>query len=131
MGVTLFYFYSLQMITYPWASYKLTPSTPRGNWTGTLELRGGLRFLVNIDMTHDTVFSETQPNAVPDISGKISICPASGVVTTSTVWGDQKWTGSSMVLGAKTSSGANVVPEAVTCLAKKMRRTAFLILNAL
>jgi hypothetical protein len=118
IGVTLFYFYGMNMITYPWA-YKLTPTTPQGNWIGTLILNGNQSFLVNIEMAHDTVFSDTQSNTVPDISGQISICAPRGSVTASRVWGNPSWTGSSVVLGTKIDFGAKIVPEKVMCKAKK------------
>lgn len=114
----LFYFYGMNMVTYPWA-YGLTPTTPQGNWVGTLPLSENQSFLVNVEMAHDTVFSDTQSNTIPDISGQISICPAPGAVTASRVWGNPKWTGSSVVLGTKIDFGTNIVPEKISCQAKK------------
>lgn len=116
------YFYGLDMIAYPWA-HKLTPSTPQGHWIGSLTLNNGQSkgqsFLVNIEMGHDTVFSDTQSNTIPEISGQISICPASGVVTSSRVWGDPNWLGSKVVLGTKMNFGGDIVPEKLVCEAKK------------
>lgn len=118
IGVTLFYFYGMNMITYPWA-YKLTPSTPQGNWIGKLKLDENQSFLVNIEMAHETVFSNTQSNTVPDISGRISICAPSGSVITSRVWGNPSWLGSSVVLGTKIDFGSKIVPEKLICQSKK------------
>jgi hypothetical protein len=115
---TFLYFYGMNMITYPWA-YHLTPTTPQGNWIGTLPLNANQSFLVNIEMAHDTVFSDTQSNRIPEISGQISICARSGVVTASSVWGDPKWTGSSVVLGTKLDFGTKIVPEKIACKAVK------------
>ena len=118
IGFTLFYFYGMNMLTYPWA-YKLTPTTPQGQWIGTLALRGNESFLVHIEMGHDTVFSDTQSNTVPDLSGKISICRPGGAVTSAPISGNPKWTGSSVVLGTKIDFGNNTVPEKLSCQAEK------------
>ena len=75
--------------------------------------------LVTIEMGHDTVLSDSQSRNVPEISGQISICPTRGAVVASEVWGNPKWTGSSVVLGTKIDFGTNIVPEKISCQAKK------------
>jgi hypothetical protein len=115
--VGFFYFYGIDMIAYPWA-HKLTPTTPQGNWIGTLTLNERQSFLVNIKMAHDTVFSNTQSNTVPDISGEIFICQLRGNVITSRVWGNPNWIGTSVVLGTKIDFGSDIVPEKIACKAK-------------
>jgi hypothetical protein len=115
---TLVYFYGLNMVTYPWA-YKLTPTTPQGNWIGTLKLRGNQTFLVNIDMKHDTQFHETKTKPNFGLNGHISICGPRGVIIKDEVWGNPKWTGSSVVLGTNVDFGARTIPERVPCKSKK------------
>jgi hypothetical protein len=71
IGFTLFYFYGLAMVAYPWA-FNLTSQTPQGNWIGKISLDQKTTFLVNIKMGHDTVLSDTKSNRAPDIQGLIS-----------------------------------------------------------
>ncbi len=122
IAFTLFYFYGMNMVTTPWA-YHLTPTTPQGNWIGALPLAANQSYLVKMEMAHDTVFSDTQSNTIPELSGQISICPASGAIpgaiAASTVWGNPNWIGSSVVLGTKIDFGNGTVPKKIICQAKK------------
>lgn len=118
LGFTLFYFYGLNMVTYPWA-YKLTAQTPQGNWIGKISLDQKTTFLVNIKMAHDTVLSDMKSNRTPDIQGLISICSPKTERVEARVWGDPSWTGSSVVLGTKIDFGSNITPEKLICKAKK------------
>jgi hypothetical protein len=118
LGFTLFYFYGLNMVTYPWA-YKLTAQTPQGNWIGKISLDQKTTFLVNINMGHDTVLSDTKSNRAPEIQGLISICSPKTERVEASVWGNPSWTGSSVVLGTKVDFGSNITPEKLICKAKK------------
>jgi hypothetical protein len=118
LGFTLFYFYGLNMVTYPWA-HKLTAQTPQGNWIGKISLDQKTTFLVNINMGHDTVLSDTKSNRAPEIQGLISICSPKTERVEASVWGNPSWTGSSVVLGTKVDFGSSITPEKLICKAKK------------
>jgi hypothetical protein len=117
LGLTLFYFYGLNIVTYPWA-YKLTAQTPQGNWIGKISLDQKTTFLVNITMAHDTVLSDTKSNRAPEIQGLISICSPQTELTEAKVYGDPSWTGSTVVLGTKIDFGGKITPEKLICKAK-------------
>ncbi len=118
LGFTLFYFYGLDMVTYPWA-HKLTAQTPQGNWIGKISFDQKTTFLVNIKMAHDTILSDTKSRTTSDIQGLISICSPKTEQVEARVWGDPSWTGSSVVLGTKIDFGSNIVPEKLICKAQK------------
>jgi hypothetical protein len=114
----VFYFYGLNMVTYPWA-YGLTSQTPQGNWIGKVNIDKNTTFLVNMKMAHDTEFSETKAKTIPSIAGLISICSAKTAPIDARIYGNPSWTGSTVVLGTKIDFGRNIVPEKILCKASK------------